>query len=122
MGRAEAPDKKSTIRNVTVNFMEENSSVPQAAPAAVKTKKKPVAAPKCEAICGCPEALAEINAHLTKIEGCLRFCLKTLDNIAGEQANRSYSGSHWLAVTRHGIQLMEKEMGFGDGPKTDKPA
>jgi len=54
-----------------------------------------------------PEALKKIFAFLSEL--------------SREQAHKTYSGSHWLADFNHRLQLAEKELGIGPGPKTKKP-
>lgn len=63
----------------------------------------------------------DLLARLDRADECMKFLLTALSDVAGEQASRSYSGSSWLVRFRHALQCMERDMGFGEGPKTEKP-
>lgn len=51
----------------------------------------------------------------------LRQLHEVVRQIAHAQANQTSSGSAWLSQIEHKLQTLEKEMGWGEGPKTEKP-
>ncbi len=51
----------------------------------------------------------------------IKFMLGMIKLVAQEQASRTTSGSGWLADFNHKIQLKEKELGLGPGPRTERP-
>ena len=53
--------------------------------------------------------------------GFQKFVLDCLKEISREQASRTTSGSGWLSDFQHRIQVKEKELGLGPGPKSQHP-
>ncbi len=66
-------------------------------------------------------ATPEPNGDIRRIDAGIKQVLVLLSEVAKEQANKNFSGTRWLCDINHRIQLLEKQMGIGPGPRTDKP-
>lgn len=63
----------------------------------------------------------ELERKLDVLEKTVKFVLEQTKLVAKEQSSKTTSGSFWFTNFIHQIMVKEKEMGWGPGPKTEKP-
>ena len=55
------------------------------------------------------------------LQGYCRRLHELVKELANEQSCRVTSGSQWKVNFEHRLQELERDMGWGPGPKTEKP-